>query len=89
MLHEIGYRKEGQDRKITSQLVVTGDDSRSTAMAKTVGLPLAMAALLLLQEKIRLRGMQIPTHPDIYTPVLQALKKEGIAFTDTDHPAMS
>jgi saccharopine dehydrogenase (NADP+, L-glutamate forming) len=89
MLHEIGYRKEGQDRKITSQLVVTGDDSRSTAMAKTVGLPLAMAALQLLQEKIRLRGMQIPTHPEIYTPVLQALKKEGITFTDTDHPAMS
>jgi saccharopine dehydrogenase-like NADP-dependent oxidoreductase len=84
MLHEIGYRKEGQVRKITSQLVVKGDDSLRTAMAKTVGLPLAMAALLLLQKKIGLRGLQIPTHADIYVPVLQALQKEGIKFSETD-----
>ncbi|MFM8806892.1 MAG: saccharopine dehydrogenase C-terminal domain-containing protein, partial [Sphingomonadales bacterium] len=86
MLHEIGYRVEEQERKITSQLVVKGDDARRTAMAKTVGLPLGISALLLLQEKISLRGVQIPTHQEIYLPVLQVLKKEGIAFTENDGP---
>jgi saccharopine dehydrogenase (NADP+, L-glutamate forming) len=63
--------------------VVKGDDPLRTAMAKTVGLPLAMAALLLLKEKITLRGIQIPTHKEIYIPVLQDLQREGIEFTET------
>ena len=83
MLHEIIYRKAGQDHKVVSQLVVKGDDPLRTAMAKTVGLPLAMAALLLLKEKITLRGIQIPTHKEIYIPVLQDLQREGIEFTET------
>lgn len=86
MLHEIGYRKEEQGRKICSQLVVKGDDSHRTAMAKTVGLPLAISALLLLQEKIKVRGVQIPISPEIYSPLLQALRTEGIEFTETDRP---
>lgn len=86
MLHEIVYRSEGQDYKVTSQLVVKGDDPLRTAMAKTVGLPLAMAALLLLQEKISVRGLHIPTHQEIYVPVLEALQKEGIKFNDRRVP---
>jgi saccharopine dehydrogenase (NADP+, L-glutamate forming) len=86
MLHEIGYTIKGQDRQLISQLVVEGENSTRTAMAKTVGLPLAIAALLVLQNKIGLRGVQIPTQQEIYKPVLQELKKEGILFTETDSP---
>lgn len=84
MLHEIGYRLEGREHVIKSQLVVKGDDPVRTAMAKTVGLPLAMAALLLLQNKITLRGLQIPTQKEIYEPVLLKLQEEGIEFSETD-----
>lgn len=88
MLHEIAYTISGENREVVSQLVVKGEDQIRTAMAKTVGLPLAMAAILLLQDKIALRGLQIPTHREIYEPVMQALKKEGIAFSETDRSIM-
>jgi saccharopine dehydrogenase-like NADP-dependent oxidoreductase len=84
MLHEIGYQCNGVNRTVNSQLVVKGDDASRTAMAKTVGLPLAMAAILILQEKISLRGLQIPLHSEIYGPVLQGLKKEGIEFSEKE-----
>jgi saccharopine dehydrogenase (NADP+, L-glutamate forming) len=87
MLHEIGYTVLGQRRKLNSQLVVEGEDSIRTAMAKTVGLPLAMAAILVLQNKISLRGVQIPTQKEIYEPVLAELEKEGIVFNESDRPA--
>jgi len=88
MLHEIAYTISGENREVVSQLVVKGEDQVRTAMAKTVGLPLAMAAILLLQDKIALRGLQIPTHREIYEPVMQALKNEGIAFSETDRSVM-
>jgi len=84
MRHEIGYDLSGTSRQVVSQLIVKGEDPLRTAMAKTVGLPLAMAALLILQDKISLRGLQIPTHSEIYQPVLQSLKEEKIEFSETD-----
>ena len=82
MLHEITYRLGGVTRKATSALIVEGQDSVHTAMARTVGLPLGIAALLLLEDKLALRGLHIPTLPDIYGPVLSRLEAEGIAFTE-------
>jgi saccharopine dehydrogenase (NADP+, L-glutamate forming) len=82
MLHEINYTREGKKYAVTAQLMVEGDDSAHTAMAKTVGLPLGIAAVLLLDGIIQLRGLQIPTHPSIYQPVLKALEAEGIRFSE-------
>jgi saccharopine dehydrogenase-like NADP-dependent oxidoreductase len=82
MLHEIRYRSEGKMYEWLSSLVVKGKDSLHTAMARTVGLPLGIAAVLLLQGRISVRGLHIPTLPEIYEPVLQQLAAEGIAFTD-------
>ncbi|MCU0381210.1 MAG: saccharopine dehydrogenase NADP-binding domain-containing protein [Chitinophagaceae bacterium] len=83
MLHEIGYHQEGRRNMIKSHLVVKGTDPVHTAMAKTVGLPLGIAASLALQGKIR-PGVQIPVHRDIYELVLPALESEGIRFVH-DH----
>ena len=82
MLHEITYKREGKEYAVTAQLMVEGDDAAHTAMAKTVGLPLGIAAVLLLDGIIQLRGLQIPTHPSIYQPVLKALEAEGIRFSE-------
>jgi saccharopine dehydrogenase-like NADP-dependent oxidoreductase len=83
MLHEIIYQLAGKSYELKSSLVVNGRDAVHTAMAKTVGLPLGIMASLLLQEKIKLKGLKVPVEKEIYQPVLAALKAEGICFKDT------
>ena len=51
-------------------------------MSRTVGLPVAIAAKLICENKITLRGVRIPVHAQIYQPVLDELEGMGIAFTD-------
>jgi hypothetical protein len=51
-------------------------------MAKTVGLPIGIAASLILKGKLQLTGLHIPIIPEIYEPVLEELKKHGISFTE-------
>jgi hypothetical protein len=51
-------------------------------MAKTVGLPLAIAAKLILQDKISARGVVIPTSPQFYEPILNELKTQGVVFRE-------
>jgi saccharopine dehydrogenase-like NADP-dependent oxidoreductase len=68
--------------QLHAQLVVEGDDQLHTAMAKTVGLPLGIAAALIMKGVIKSRGLQIPIEPDIYEPVLAELKAKGIRFQE-------
>lgn len=80
MLHEMEYELEGVKQKQILSLYVEGEDRHYTAMAKTVGLPMYEAARLMLKNKIGLTGVQIPTNPIIYIPVLKQLKEKGISF---------
>ena len=83
MLHEITYTVEDVVRQENSSLIVTGEDPLHTAMAKTVGLPLGIAAKLILEGKMKqLTGLHIPILPEIYDPVLQQLAEEGIRFKE-------
>ncbi len=80
MLHEIEYSINGERKEIRSCLIVKGEDQLHTAMAKTVGLPLGIAAKLILQNKIKLTGLHIPVITEIYDPVLKELEINGIKF---------
>ena len=51
-------------------------------MAKTVGLPVAIAAKLILSGEIKSTGVKIPTSKDIYIPVLKELADNGINFIE-------
>jgi len=82
MLHELEFEDGNQNSEIGSTLIVKGDDNLRTAMAKTVGLPLGIAAKLILNGKIRLTGLHIPTKKEIYEPVLSELEEHGIQFHD-------
>ncbi|HDR52260.1 MAG TPA: saccharopine dehydrogenase, partial [Mariniphaga anaerophila] len=84
MWHKFVYRDKdsGIPMNLTSSLAVTGDNDIHTAMAKTVGLPLAVAVKLFLTGKIKLTGMHIPTDRLIYKPVLAELEKHGIVFRE-------
>ena len=84
MLHEIEFTLEGKTTKIESSLIVKGEDSLRTAMAKTVGLPLGIAAKLILNRDLPLTGLHIPTIKEIYEPLLRELKLNGITFTETE-----
>lgn len=80
MLHEIEYIVDTQESIVKSSLVVKGEDNLRTAMAKTVGLPLGIAAKLILNGTINLTGLHIPTRKEIYEPVLNELEQNGIRF---------
>ena len=80
MLHEVEYTVHGQQSTVNSSLVVKGENSLRTAMAKTVGLPLGIAAKLILNGTIKLTGLHIPTKKEIYEPVLKELEEYEIKF---------
>jgi saccharopine dehydrogenase-like NADP-dependent oxidoreductase len=84
MQHQFKYELEGEIRSLVSSLVINGEDSLHTAMAKSVGLPLAVAAKLVLQGKIVPRGVQIPVWQEIYGPVMDELKSLGVEFKDQE-----
>lgn len=96
LLHEIVARypeESGRRRRLTSTLIEYGRPVAgggrpaaarpSTAMARTVGLPAAIATRLLLNGELPLTGCHIPTHPAIYRPILALLEADGIAFAET------
>jgi saccharopine dehydrogenase-like NADP-dependent oxidoreductase len=82
MQHEFEYELNGVKKQLISSLVVKGEDNVHTAMAKTVGLPLGIAAKLILKEKIKLSGLQIPTVAAIYEPVQAELASLGVRFEE-------
>lgn len=84
MLHEIDYLLHGRLHQSKSCLIVKGEDQLRTAMAKTVGLPLGIAAKLILLGEISLTGLHIPILPEIYEPVLKELKENGIIFHEEE-----
>jgi saccharopine dehydrogenase-like NADP-dependent oxidoreductase len=82
MVHEAEYEKDYRSYKQISSLVLEGEDDYRTAMARTVGLPLGIAARLILNENISIKGLHIPVIPEIYIPVLKELAEHGIRFKE-------
>ena len=82
MQHQFRYTLNGKQVEHYSSLVVKGDNPVYTAMAKTVGLPMAIAARLILNNKINLKGVQIPVDKSVYRPVLDELKGMDIRFVE-------
>ncbi|MEY2705586.1 MAG: hypothetical protein RL407_1648 [Bacteroidota bacterium] len=83
MQHQLQVETDNGVKTIYASLVQEGKDSMYTAMAKTVGLPLAIAVDLFLEGKIHSRGLQLPVLPELYLPILEKLKNEGISFQET------
>lgn len=86
MYHKFGYEKDGKTHQIDTNMVVLGNDQTYTAMAKTVGLPVAIATLAILNGKIKNPGVQIPITREVYTPILKELKTFGIQFKEKHVP---
>ena len=76
----------GIEEQIDSKMVCIGEDQTYTAMAKTVGLPVAMATLQILNGKISTPGVQLPIRKEVYEPILAELEEYGVIFKETTLP---
>ncbi|KAJ2842715.1 hypothetical protein IWW36_005807 [Coemansia brasiliensis] len=85
LFHEFGIEEpDGSYNVQTSSLVAYGDaESGETAMARTVGVPAAIATRLLLEGKVQTHGVLRPTIPEIYQPLLERLGHMGMHFMET------
>lgn len=84
MYHKIGYELNGKRKQIDATMVCLGDDQTYTAMAKTVGLPVAMATLQILNGNIKTPGVQLPLNKEVYLPILKELEEYGVVFHEKD-----
>lgn len=86
MYHKIGYEINGKTKQIDATMVCLGDDQTYTAMAKTVGLPVAIATLKILKGIINTPGVQMPIEKEVYLPILKELEEYGIIFNEKEVP---
>jgi saccharopine dehydrogenase-like NADP-dependent oxidoreductase len=86
MQHEFIAEYPGRREAITSTLIDYGVPGGDSSMSRTVGLPAAIAARLILAGKITQKGVVVPVTPDIYEPVLAELEQLGIQFRDKFQP---
>ncbi|AND63996.1 saccharopine dehydrogenase [Flavobacterium covae] len=86
MYHKFGYELNGQLKQIDATMVCIGDDQTYTAMAKTVGLPVAMATLQILNGNITTPGVQLPIKKEVYIPILKELEEYGVIFNEKEVP---
>jgi len=86
MYHKFGYEIDGEKRQIESNMVVLGEDQSYTAMAKTVGLPVAIATLSILNGQIKSPGVQLPISKEVYEPILKELENYELLFHEKEVP---
>jgi len=72
----------GRIEKITSTLIDFGIPGGDSSMSRTVGLPAAIGARLILEGRIKETGVRVPVTPDIYNPILDELSRLGIRFQE-------
>jgi len=82
MLHKFGYELNGKKYQIESSMMVKGEGQTYTAMSNTVGLPVGIATLKILNKIITRPGVQLPIAKDVYEPILEELKDYGICFEE-------
>lgn len=82
MWHRFYYKLDGREHQIQASLIARGENAIYTAMAKTVGLPLSIAAKHLISGNITLRGVHIPIKKELYLPILAELSAEGIELVE-------
>ena len=84
MKHEFEYALDGQEKHLSSTLVMKGEDQVNTAMAKLVGLPMAIFVKLVMTGKFNQPGVLIPVMKEAYDPVLSELREFGVVFEEVE-----
>ncbi len=82
MYHEFEYKQNGKNYLVTSSMVNIGEDQMYTSMSNTVGLPVAIAAKMILTGELSKKGVTLPIFKEIYEPILAELEGFGISFME-------
>lgn len=84
MFHKVGWSQGGDLKMVESSMGFEGMDSSKTAMAITVGLPLAIATKLVLTGQKLKPGVQMPITKEWYGPILDELEADfDVKFSDS------
>jgi saccharopine dehydrogenase-like NADP-dependent oxidoreductase len=83
LVHEFEVDYPDHAEAISATLIDFGHPDGETAMARTVGLPAAVGARMILEGEINVNGVQIPVLPEIYGPILDELHRLGISFEES------
>ncbi|XP_022147632.1 alpha-aminoadipic semialdehyde synthase isoform X2 [Momordica charantia] len=86
--HEIQVEsRDGKHRECRKATLLEfgrmGNGKSTSAMALSVGIPVAIGALLLLTNRIKTRGVLRPIQPEVYNPALDLLQAYGFKLTET------
>ena len=84
MWHKLNFKLNGKEKEIRSYMTYIGEDQTYTAMSDTVGLPVAICAKMILNDKIKLKGVHLPIDKQIYLPILKELEEYGIVFKEKE-----
>lgn len=84
MWHRFVYSAGGKKNELHASLTAIGQDQTYTAMARTVGLPVAIAAKLVLNGQVKQRGVLMPLAAELYDPILDELAEHGIVFDERE-----
>lgn len=75
-------RPEGKREVIRSTMLDFGSPATDTSVARTVALPAAIAAEMILSNRIGAKGVHIPVTGEIYNPILDRLEDFGIKMVE-------
>lgn len=84
MYHEFEFEINNSKKKITSSMINIGEDQTYTSMSNTVGLPVAIAAKMILKGQVAEKGVTLPINPEIYEPILAELASYDIRFIEKE-----
>ncbi|XP_045768568.1 alpha-aminoadipic semialdehyde synthase, mitochondrial [Maniola jurtina] len=85
--HEIGVTwSDGKKERREVTMALRGDPASHSAMARTVGLPTAIAAKMVLDGEIQQRGVVLPFAPVVYKSLLSRLRADGITAKEVCRP---
>ena len=65
-------------------MINIGEDQTYTAMANTVGLPIAIGAKMILNGVLQEKGVTLPINKEIYEPILSELSTHGVVFNEEE-----
>lgn len=82
---EVEY-PDGAKYRLLSNLLDYGVAGGDTSIARTVALPAAIAARLILEKKLEITGVRRPLTSELYEPVLRELAMLGISLSEKAIP---
>jgi hypothetical protein len=84
MQHEFEYELARKNYRLTSTLVMKGENANDTAMSRLVGLPIGIFVKQVMLGRINSIGVNIPVMKEVYEPVLKELEDYGVIFKEKE-----